>query len=88
MATEAVLHLVVQAYVNGAYKAALRLAESVFGERYWTSVERMIDDHEPTYTEIRDYLVGELEIDYVLACRVAFARFAEIAWYRKERGWL
>lgn len=80
---------------EGAYTAADRLLAPVFGWRggYALNVASF-----PGYTRIRNFLVGELDADEIVACRVAARRVAlfnrHISHYPERRhcrgdlGWL
>ena len=83
-----------QAYEEGARNAWRRLLGPSIG---WYEASNAADRNAPTYTELRNFLVGELEADYRVACVVAFAhvtRNNRLYAYKKlltdigERGWL
>jgi hypothetical protein len=94
-ATESACHLAAMAFEEGARLAAEKLLRPALG---WHGTSRAVDRLEPTYTEIRNFLVGELDAHYLIACRVAADRVARFNKYRYtdderyvaggERGWL
>lgn len=73
LATERVCHLVAMALEEGAESAVVRILEPTAGGR---DARRVATRFFPGYTRIRNFLIGELDADEWLACRVAMSRVA------------
>ena len=70
-ATEFFCDVVAMALEEGASGAAGKLFAPVFG---WRATREMHVAAFPGYCRIRDFLIGELDADPIIACRVAHAR--------------
>lgn len=91
-ATEQVCHLAAMAFEEGARIAVEKLLQPSIG---WYLAQRAASRLEPTYTQLRNFLIGELDAHEIIACRVAADRTARNNKYRPadertggERGWL
>lgn len=92
LATEFVCHLACMAYEEGAAGATARLTPSGLDWRTRAAIDA---NNAPTYTELRGFLIGELDADPRLAARVAMQRVARdekfrhrIAEHYRNTGWL
>lgn len=73
-ASLAVCHVALMAYEESRHIYARRLARGVGASHLAESL--IADESQPSYTELRNFLVGELDARYVTACQAAFARVA------------
>lgn len=68
--TDDVCGLVVMAFVESRYQMTRRMARALTDN---DMIEHLLADHvHPTYTELRNFLIGECDARYVIACAAAF----------------
>jgi hypothetical protein len=95
-ASEQVCHVACMAYEEGARVALRRMLEPTLG---FYGSDRAADRIAPSYTQLRNFLIGELDVHEIIACRVAMRRTVNTVQLRAnlydrdkfrtgERGWL
>lgn len=96
-ATEHMCHVACMAYEEGARHALEPIFANLF-DRFALGYYAALDRHAPSYTALRNFLIGELDAHVLIACRVAFARTVTTVRIQRhyrdrfdtgaERGWL
>jgi hypothetical protein len=83
--TLSLCHAVAMAYEEGARLTAERVLQPFLG--YGIALSEACDRARPTYTQLRNLLVGEYDADPIVAARVAMQRIARANSWRTRDRW-